>query len=63
MTDTRTLEKYAIARYAIRTAQDLLYDARFNIEDNPALREKITDDISCLDDTLVSIRKLMEGLQ
>ena len=55
--------KYAIARYAIRTAQDLLYDAMFNVLDNPALREKISNDISCLDDTLVSIRKLMEGLE
>ena len=63
MTDTTAHEKYAVARYAIRTAEDLLYDARFNVNDNPALMEKITRDISALDDTLVSIRKLMEGLQ
>ena len=63
MTDITAHEKYAVARYAIRTAQDLLYDARFNVADNPALRDKINDDISCLDDTLVSLRKIMEGWQ
>ena len=55
--------KYAVARYAIRTAQDLLYDARFYVSDNPALIEMISNDIFHLDDTLVSIRKLIKGLE
>ena len=63
MKQNENMEKYAVARYAIRTAQDLLYDARFNLTDIPPLRDKISDDISCLEDTLVSLRKLLEELQ
>lgn len=64
MTDTIAHEKYAIARYAIRTAQDLLYDAKFQFEEiNPAFAKVIHEDIDALDDTLVALRHLMEGLQ
>lgn len=56
--------KYAIARYAIRTAQDLLYDAKFQLEDiNPAFAKVVHEDIDALDDTLIALRRLMEGLQ
>ena len=56
--------KYAIARYAIRTAQDLLYDAKFQMEEiNPAFAKVIHEDIDALDDTLIALRRLMEGIE
>ncbi len=56
--------KYAVIRYALRTAQDLIYDAKFNAEEvNPPFADCLKMAIDALDDDLVALRKLMEGLQ
>jgi len=56
--------KYAVIRYALRTAQDLIYDAKFNAEEvNPTFADYLEMMIDTLDDDLVALRKLMEGLQ
>ena len=56
--------KYAVIRYALRTAQDLIYDAKFNAEEvNPTFADYLKMMIDTLDDDLVALRKLMEGLE
>lgn len=56
--------KYAVIRYALRTAQDLIYDAKFNAEEvNPPFADCLKMTIDALDDDLVALRKLMEGLE
>jgi len=56
--------KYAVIRYALRTAQDLIYDVKFNAEEvNPTFADYLEMMIDTLDDDLVALRKLMEGLQ
>jgi len=56
--------KYAVIRYALRTAQDLIYDAKFNAEEvNPPFADYLKTMIDVLDDDLVALRKLMEELE
>jgi len=56
--------KYVVIRYALRTAQDLIYDAKFNAEEvNPTFAHYLKMMIDTLDDDLVALRKLMEGLE